>query len=224
MILISYIGLLVGLFIFLVLLNKWKPSQVIGVPVPAPAAPVPVPVPVPPARRVVIYDKSQVDHIRHYLKNVGVPGREYVEPGQVRDALQALQRKAIELGVVCSVTFAMKIGKGGHHHCTVCFLDQDFSDEMVANIEKYLANWKKHPFDIVAKGLTLFGKKKVILLEFTSAEYNQLFQATSQMGRPEGGSVVREPHVTYFDTDTGPVKDFIDSIRYQLSRSSFLHL
>jgi len=175
----------------------------------------PVP-PAPSADRVVVFTSSQVNFISHYLKIVGRPGKEHVEPGNVRRALQALQRKAYDMGIPCVVTFAMQISPD-HHHCTVCFVEQKFSEEMIANLENYLANWKRHPFEIVAKGLAQFGRKKVILLEFTSAEYNQLFQATSQMGTPEGGAVVRVPHVTYFDTDTGKGRAFIWKILSQLS-------
>jgi 2'-5' RNA ligase len=166
--------------------------------------------------RVVIFDKSQVVlNLVHYVKIVGFPGKVPVELGKVRDAILALQRKDIPSGIPRRLTFAMQISPA-HHHCTVCFVDQDFSEGMIANIENYLEKWQTHPFDIVAKGLALFGQKKVILLEFTSAEYNELFQATSQRGTTEGRSVVRVPHVTYFDTDTGKGKAFIDKILSQL--------
>jgi hypothetical protein len=103
----------------------------------------------------------------HYLKIVGVPGKCIVTPGKVREVFLALQQKDIPSGTPRRVTFAMQISPA-HHHCIVCFVNQDFSEEMIANIENYLEKWQTHPFDIVAKGLALFGEKKVILIEFTS--------------------------------------------------------
>jgi len=169
--------------------------------------------------QVVVFNESQVRNRPHYFKVVGVQGKEYVDsPDDVDGAILALQQKDIPSGTPRRLTFAMQISPA-HHHCTICFLDRDSSEGMIANIKNYLEKWQTHPFDIVAKGLALFGQKKVILLEFTSAEYNELFQATSQKGTTEGRSVVRVPHVTYFDTDTGKGKAFIDNILSQLKKN-----
>ena len=152
--------------------------------------------------------------ITHYLKIVGVPGSISVISGQVRDAFLALQEKQIPETTKRRFTFAMKLSE--NHHCTICYVNQDFSDMMIDCIENYLENWKKYKFDIVARGITQFGQKRVILLEFTSQGYNELFQNTSQHGTMEGKSVVRTPHLTYYANETGEGKKFILNILRQL--------
>jgi len=106
------------------------------------------------------------------------------------------------------------------HHCTICYVNTDFTDEMIDCIENYLAiweEWKKenYQFDIMAIRPVYFGKHRVILLKFTSEEYNVLFQATSQKGTSEGGKV-RKPHLTYYGNETGESKMFILNILSQL--------
>ena len=103
-----------------------------------------------------------------------------------------------------------------NHHCTICFVDRDFSDEMIDYIENYLEERKKYQFDIVARNLAQFGQKSVILLEFTSDDYNELFQATSQKGTMEDKSVVRTPYLTYYANETGESREFILKILHQL--------
>jgi len=150
----------------------------------------------------------------HYLKIVGVPGSIPVESGQVKAAFEALLKKPITKTIPRRLTFAMKLSD--NHHCTICYIKKDFSDAMINNIENYLANWKQYQFDIVATGLANFGRHRVILLEFTSEGYNELFQNTSQKGTPEGGSVVRTPHLTYYDDDIAGGNQFIMNILGQL--------
>ena len=152
--------------------------------------------------------------ITHYLKIVRVPGSIPVESGQVRAAFEALLKKPISKTIPRRLTFAMKLSE--NHHCTICFVERDFSDEMIYCIENYLENWKSYKFDIMARGVAQFGQSSVILLEFTSEGYNELFQTTSQQGTPEGGDVVRTPHLTYFGNETGESKMFIMNILRQL--------
>lgn len=152
--------------------------------------------------------------ITHYLKIVRVPGPIPVESGQVRDAFQALQERSISETIQRRLTFAMKLSE--NHHCTISFVDRDFSDEMIDCIENYLAKWKSYQFDIVARGVAQFGQSSVILLEFTSEGYNELFQATSKKGTPEGGCVVRKPHLTYYANDIAEQNPFIMNILGQL--------
>ncbi len=152
--------------------------------------------------------------ITHYLKIVRVPGSIPVKSGQVRAAFEALQERSISKTIPRRLTFAMKISND--HNCTICFVDRDFSDAMIDSIENYLANWKSYKFDIVARGVAQFGKSSVILLEFTSEGYNELFQTTSQRGTPEGGCVVRKPHLTYYPSDIASQNPFIMDILGQL--------
>ena len=152
--------------------------------------------------------------ITHYLKIVRVPGSIPVVSGQVRQALQALQERPIPKTFQHRLTFAMKLS--GNHHCTICFVDRDFSDAMIDCIENYLAKWNQYKFDIVATGVAQFGQSSVILLEFTSKGYNELFQTTSQQGTPEGGCVVRKPHLTYYASDIAGQNQFIMNILAQL--------
>ena len=152
--------------------------------------------------------------ISHYLKIVKFFGSIPVESGQVRAAFEALLKKPIPKTIPRRLTFAMKLSK--NHHCTICFVDRDFSDEMIDCIENYLAKWNQYKFDIVARGVAQFGQSSVILLEFTSEGYNELFQATSQKGTPEGGCVVRKPHLTYYPNDIADQNPFIMDILGQL--------
>ena len=156
--------------------------------------------------------------ISHYLKIVKVDGSIPVVSGQVRTAFEALQERSIPNTIPRRLTFAMKLSE--NHHCTICFVDRDFSDEMIACIENYLKIWeewkkKNYQFNIVAIRPMLFRNKTVILLKFESKEYNELFQTTSQQGTPEGGKV-RKPHLTYFGNETGESKMFIMNILRQL--------
>lgn len=152
--------------------------------------------------------------ITHYLKIVRVSGSIPVVSGQVRQAFQALQEIPIPKTFQRRLTFAMKLS--GNHHCTICFVDRDFSDAMIDCIENYLAKWENYQFDIVATGVAQFGQSSVILLEFTSNGYNELFQTTSQQGTPEGGCVVRKPHLTYYASDIAGQNQFIMNILAQL--------
>jgi hypothetical protein len=152
--------------------------------------------------------------ITHYLKIVRFPGSIPVVSGQVRQAFQALQERPIPKTIPRRLTFAMKLSK--NHHCTICFVDRDSSDAMIDCIENYLTKWNQYKFDIVATGVAQFGQSSVILLEFTSEDYNELFQATSQKGTPEGGCVVRKPHLTYFPNDIADQNPFIMDILGQL--------
>jgi hypothetical protein len=151
--------------------------------------------------------------VSHYLKIVGVLGSLPVTSVDVRQAFQTLQESPIETRQR-GLTFAMKLSED--HHCTICYVNQDFSEKMIACIENYLKEWQKCQFDIVAKGKALFGQKKVILLEFTSRDYNMLFQHTSQHGTKEGKSVVRTPHLTYYGDETVEGGEFISKILHQL--------
>jgi 2'-5' RNA ligase len=152
--------------------------------------------------------------VTHYLKIVRVPGSIPVTSGQVRDAFLALQKKPIPKTIPRRLTFAMKLSE--NHHCTICFVDREFTDEMIDCIENYLQKWENYQFDIVARGVAQFGQSSVILLEFTSEGYNELFQTTSQQGTPEGGSVVRTPHLTYYASDIAERNQFILNILDQL--------
>jgi 2'-5' RNA ligase len=157
---------------------------------------------------IVVRHSTQVSH---YLKIVGDHDSIPVTSGDVRNAFQALLAKKIP---DTRLTFAMKLSQ--NHHCTICFVDQNFSDDMIDCIEKYLKNWKKKQFDIVAKKVSRFGNKRVIILEFTSEDYNKLFQETSQKGTTEGNSVIRTPHLTFYNDEKGKNKQFIDNILLQL--------
>ncbi len=152
--------------------------------------------------------------ITHYLKIVRVPGSIPVTSGKVREAFLALQKKPIPEKIKRRFTFAMKLSE--NHHCTICYVNQDFSDAMIDCIENYLQKWENYQFDIVARGVTQFGQSSVILLEFTSEGYNELFQTTSQQGTSEGGSVVRTPHLTYYASDIAEGSEFIMNILNQL--------
>lgn len=155
--------------------------------------------------------------ITHYLKIVRVPGSIPVESGQVRQVLQALQERPIPKTIPRRLTFAMKLSE--NHHCTICFVDRDSSDAMIDCIENYLAKWNQYKFDkfdIVARGVAQFGQSSVILLEFTSEGYNELFQYTSQRGTPDGGCEVRKPHLTYYPSDIISQNPFIMNILGQL--------
>lgn len=154
--------------------------------------------------------------VSHYLKIVRVDGSIPVESGQVRKAFETLLKKPIpkKKNFKRRLTFAMKLSD--HHHCTICYVNTDFSDEMINCIENYLENWKKFQFDIVARGVSLFEGKSVILLEFTSKGYHDLFQTTSLIGSPEGGSDVRTPHLTYYNDEPDEGKRFISNILRQL--------
>lgn len=160
---------------------------------------------------VIVCSSTQISH---YLKIVRVPGSIPVESGQVRAAFEALLKKPISKTIPRRLTFAMKLSE--NHHCTICFVDYDFSDAMIDCIENYLAKWNQYKFDIVARGVAQFGQSSVILLEFTSEGYNELFQATSQKGTPEGGCVVRKPHLTYYANDIAEQNPFIMNILGQL--------
>jgi hypothetical protein len=160
---------------------------------------------------VIVCSSTQ---ITHYLKIVRVPGSIPVVSGQVREAFQALQKRPIPKTFPRRLTFAMKLSE--NHHCTICFVDRDFSDVMIACIEEYLQKWESYQFDIVATGVAQFGQSSVILLEFTSEGYNELFQTTSQRGTPEGGCIVRKPHLTYYPNDIADQNPFIMNILDQL--------
>jgi len=151
--------------------------------------------------------------ISHYLKIVGVDDSIPVVSGKVREAFEDLQQQTIPDDIQRRLTFAMKLSDD--HHCTICFIDQRFTDEMIQFIENYLINWNNQQFNIVATGVSKFGKKPVILLEFTSEYYNNLFQFTSQQGTPEGGKV-RKPHLTCYGNEEDENKVFILNILRQL--------
>lgn len=157
--------------------------------------------------------------ITHYLKIVKVDGSIQVESGQVRKAFEDLQQQTIPDDIQRRLTFAMKLSED--HHCTICYVNKRNNYKIINCIENYLKKWeewkiKNYEFDIEAIGTSLFRNKSVILLKFTSEEYNKLFQATSQKGTPEGGSVVRTPHLTYYGNETGESKMFILNILSQL--------
>ena len=168
------------------------------------------------APKMVIVRSST--EISHYLKIVKVDGSIPVVSGKVREAFEDLQQKSIPNTIPRRLTFAMKLSDD--HHCTICYVNTDFSEEMIACIENYLEIWeewkkKNYKFNIVAIRPMLFRNKPVILLKFESKKYNNLFQATSQHGTPEGGKV-RKPHLTYYGNETGESKMFIMNILSQL--------
>jgi len=157
--------------------------------------------------------------ITHYLKIKGVDGSKPVVSGEVRKVFEDLQQQTIPEGIQRRLTFAMKLSED--HHCTICYVNKRNNDKIINCIENYLAIWEEwkrenYQFDIMAIRPDHFGSKSVILLKFESEKYNDLFQATSQQGTSEGGSVVRTPHLTYYRNETGESKMFILNILSQI--------
>ncbi len=109
------------------------------------------------------------------------------------------------------LTFAFELPE--EHHCTISYINKCTHKDFYTESKNFFDVIENCTFtQFLVKKEETFNKTNVIILEIESQDIYNAYQRISQVGKKEGLSKIRVPHMSYYTDSSANKLSFVKSI------------